>query len=103
MGAGLCAFLVGPIQSTIARVASGEFDRVPEVNDAFLELAGYSREDLLAGRLHWPDLTPPECAPLDELAHEEGVKIPWNRPAAPRSSKSSASISSECRARTAGW
>jgi hypothetical protein len=42
-------------------------------------------------------------APLDELAHEEGVKIPWNRPAAPRSSKSSASISSECRARTAGW
>ena len=52
MGAGLCAFLVGPIQSTIARVASGEFDRVPEVNDAFLELAGYSREGLLAGRLH---------------------------------------------------
>ena len=62
-------------QSTIAGVASGEFDRVPEVNDAFLELVGYNREDLLAGRLHWPDLTPPEYAPLDELAHEEGLRF----------------------------
>lgn len=64
-----------PSQSTIAGVASGEFDRVPEVNDAFLELVGYNREDLLAGRLHWPDLTPPEYAPLDELAHEEGLRF----------------------------
>jgi PAS domain S-box-containing protein len=64
-----------PSQSTIAGVACGEFDRVPEVNDAFLELVGYSREDLLAGRLHWPDLTPPEYVPLDELAHEEGLRF----------------------------
>jgi formate hydrogenlyase transcriptional activator len=64
-----------PSQSTIAGVASGEFDRVPEMNDAFLELVGYNREDLLAGRLHWPDLTPPEYAPLDELAHEEGLRF----------------------------
>jgi formate hydrogenlyase transcriptional activator len=62
-------------QSTIAGVASGEFDRVPEVNDAFLDLVGYSREDLLAGRLNWPDLTPPEYAPLDDLAHEEGLRF----------------------------
>ena len=64
-----------PSQTTVAGVASGEFDRVPEVNDALLELVGYSREDLAAGRLHWPDLTPPEYAPLDELAHEEGLKF----------------------------
>jgi formate hydrogenlyase transcriptional activator len=64
-----------PSQSTIAGVVSGEFDRVPEVNDAFLELVGYSREDLMAGRLHWPDLTPPEYIPLDELAHEEGLRF----------------------------
>lgn len=63
-----------PLQSTIAGVVSGEFDHVPEANDAFLELVGYSREDLLAGRLHWPDLTPPEYTPLDELAHEEGLR-----------------------------
>lgn len=47
----------------------------PKQNDAFLELIGYSREDLLAGRLHWPDLTPPEYTPLDELAHEEGLRF----------------------------
>ena len=64
-----------PSQSTIAGVVSGEFDRIPEVNDAFLELVGYSREDLAAGRLHWPELTPPEYAPLDELAHEEGLRF----------------------------
>ena len=51
-----------PAESTIAGIVSGEFDRIPEANDAFLELVGYSREDLQAGRLHWPDLTPPEYA-----------------------------------------
>ena len=64
-----------PSQSTIAGIVSGEFDRVPEMNDTFLELVGYTREDLLAGRLHWPDLTPPEYAALDELAHEEGLRF----------------------------
>src|SRR6185369_8359011 len=64
-----------PSQSTIAGVVSGEFDRIPEVNDAFLEIVGYSREDLLAGRMHWPDLTPPEYSALDELAHEEGLRF----------------------------
>src|SRR5579872_2576628 len=64
-----------PAESTIAGIVSGEFDRIPEVNDAFLELAGYSREDLASGRIHWPDLTPPEYAALDELAHEEGLRF----------------------------
>ncbi len=61
--------------STIAGIVSGEFDRIPEANDAFLKLVGYSREDLLAGRLHWPDLTPPEYSALDDLAHEEGLRF----------------------------
>jgi formate hydrogenlyase transcriptional activator len=64
-----------PPRSTIAGVVSGEFDRTSEANDAFLELVGYSREDLLIGRLHWPDLTPIEYAPLDELAHEEALRF----------------------------
>jgi len=64
-----------PAQSTIAGVVSGEFDRVPEANDAFLDLVGYTREDLAEGRLRWPDLTPPEYAPMDELAHEEGLRF----------------------------
>jgi PAS domain S-box-containing protein len=64
-----------PLQSTIAGIVSGEFDRIREVNDAFLEMVGYTREDFLADRLHWPDLTPPEFVPLDELAHEEGLRF----------------------------
>ncbi len=64
-----------PLHSTIAGVVSGEFDRIPEVNDAFLALVGYSREDLMAGRMRWPELTPPEFAALDELAHEEGLRF----------------------------
>jgi PAS domain S-box-containing protein len=64
-----------PSHSTISGIVSGEFDSVPEVNDAFLALVGYSREDLAAGRMHWPDLTPPEYASLDELAHEEGLRF----------------------------
>jgi PAS domain S-box-containing protein len=61
-------------ESTIAGIVSGEFDRIPEANDAFLKLVGYSREDLAAGRLRWPDLTPPEYSALDELAHEESLR-----------------------------
>ncbi len=64
-----------PAESTIAGVVAGEFDRIPEANDTFLELVGYSREDLRAGRLVWPDLTPKEYVGLDEFAHEEGLRF----------------------------
>ncbi|MGD1092640.1 MAG: sigma 54-interacting transcriptional regulator [Bryobacteraceae bacterium] len=64
-----------PAESTIAGIVSGEFDRIPDANDTFLELVGYSREDLIAGRLRWPDLTPPEYVALDDLAHEEGLRF----------------------------
>jgi formate hydrogenlyase transcriptional activator len=64
-----------PAESTIAGIVSGEFDRIPEANDAFLELVGYSREDLQRGLLRWPDLTPPEYLALDEIAHEEGLRF----------------------------
>jgi formate hydrogenlyase transcriptional activator len=64
-----------PTASTIAGIVSGEFDRIPEANDAFLDLVGYSREDLHAGQLVWPDLTPPEYLAVDELAHEEGLRF----------------------------
>ena len=63
-----------PTQAIVG-IVSGEFDRIPEVNDAFLELVGYTRDDLQAGLLNWPALTPPEYAGLDELAHEEGLRF----------------------------
>ena len=36
-----------------------EFDgRVLQANDAFLRIVGYEREDLVAGRMRWTDITP---------------------------------------------
>jgi PAS domain S-box-containing protein len=64
-----------PLRSTIAGIVSGEYDRFQEANDAFLNIVGYSREDLLAGNLLWPALTPPEYAALDDLAHEEALRF----------------------------
>ena len=72
---GLARKRSAPVESTIAGVVSGEFDRIPDANDTFLDLVGYSREDLLAGRLVWPDLTPKEYVALDEFAHEEGLRF----------------------------
>ena len=39
--------------------------RIPEANDAFLRIVGYNRDDLIAGRLRWTDLTPPEWLERD--------------------------------------
>ncbi len=64
-----------PSRAHIAGIVSGEFDHIPEVNDAFLELVGYSRDDLSTGKLRWPNLTPPEYLSLDELAHEEALRF----------------------------
>lgn len=66
-----------PIQaeSAIAGIVSGEFDHLPQANDTFLEMVGYSRDDLEKGRLHWPDLTPVKYLCLDEWAHEEELRF----------------------------
>jgi PAS domain S-box-containing protein len=36
-----------------------------EANDAFLRMVGYTRDDLVAGRVRWMDLTPPEWLDRD--------------------------------------
>jgi formate hydrogenlyase transcriptional activator len=63
-----------PPEPTIAGIVSGEFDRVTEASDAFLTMLGYRRNDLVGGQLLWSDLTPLEYLPLDERAHEEGLR-----------------------------
>jgi PAS domain S-box-containing protein len=61
--------------ASIAGIISGEFDQIPDVNDAFLDIIGYTREDVESGHITWADLSPVEYAPLDELAHEEGLRF----------------------------
>jgi PAS domain S-box-containing protein len=45
--------------------------RILEANDAFLALIGYSRDEVVAGRVNWRDLTPAEYAEADERALAE--------------------------------
>ncbi|MBN3897371.1 MAG: PAS domain S-box protein, partial [Nostoc sp. NOS(2021)] len=47
---------------------------IQQANDEFLRMIGYTREDLLAGRLSWRNITPPEYLYLDErsLAEAQG-------------------------------
>lgn len=57
--------------------------RIEDANDAFLDLLGYTREDLAQGKLSWRALTPPEFAPVDERALEqvarEGRSAPFEK------------------------
>jgi PAS domain S-box-containing protein len=40
--------------------------RIIEANQAFLDIVGYGREDLVSGRLRWTELTPAEWRDADE-------------------------------------
>lgn len=55
----------------ISVVLSNEAGRIYEANTAFLEMVGYTREDLLAGRIDWKELTPPEWTTRDQFAIAE--------------------------------
>lgn len=56
---------------------------IHEVNDAFLDLVGYTREDLTAGRMQWTTMTPLEYRAQDAHTIEElqtsGVVQPFEK------------------------
>ncbi|HEX4552620.1 MAG TPA: PAS domain S-box protein [Xanthobacteraceae bacterium] len=48
--------------------------RILEANKAFIDIVGYDHEDLVAGRMRWTDLTPPEWRDRDtQLLQEQKV------------------------------
>jgi PAS domain S-box-containing protein len=52
----------------------GRDNRVVEVNDALLNMLGYSRDEILSGRVAWKDLTPTEWSEVDALAIDQLLK-----------------------------
>jgi PAS domain S-box-containing protein len=56
---------------------------VVDVNDRFLKMTGYTREDVRAGIVNWARMTPPEYQALDEDARrqvmETGVHLPYEK------------------------
>ena len=44
---------------------------ITDANDKFLAMVGYTREELVTGRIDWINMTPPEFRHLDELSVQE--------------------------------
>jgi PAS domain S-box-containing protein len=53
---------------------------ISEANDAFLQMVGYDRTDLLAGNLRWDSITPPEYSELDTVAVTHLLAHGWVQP-----------------------
>ena len=64
-------------------IMSGEDGLVIEANDQFLEMVGYSRDDLERGLVDWQAMTPPEYAELDRTRTaellERGALTPFEK------------------------
>lgn len=60
------------VQSSIVGIVIADFNgNINEANDTFLQIIGYTRQDLEAGKISWIDMTPSEYLPLDEQAIEQ--------------------------------
>jgi PAS domain S-box-containing protein len=70
-------------ESGVMGVLVANQDRVLEANEAFLDLVGYSRSEMLDGRLRWGVINPPEHTEVDERALRElahtGVVRPFEK------------------------
>jgi PAS domain S-box-containing protein len=60
------------VDSNIIGIVIGDFKgQILDANEAFLDIVGYSREDLVLGRLRWTELTPTEWRDADDQALAE--------------------------------
>lgn len=60
------------VDSNIVGIMFWDIDgNITEANDIFLKIVGYTREDLLTGRVNWKEMTPPEYVYLDVKALDE--------------------------------
>jgi PAS domain S-box-containing protein len=60
------------VEANLIGVFFADFSgNITEANDAFLEMVGYTREELCAGKVRWLDMTPPGYAEDDAKAREQ--------------------------------
>jgi len=62
------------VESNIIGIMVAHEAAIVEANEAFLQMVGYTREDLAAGRLRWAEMTPPEYAEADIRAMNDMVR-----------------------------
>lgn len=61
--------------SNIIGIIFANTEQIIEANDAFLEIVGYTREELLAGKLRRKNITPPEYHDLDQQGLEDLLRV----------------------------
>ncbi|MEG4851958.1 PAS domain S-box protein [Microcoleus sp. B5-D4] len=71
-------------ESNIFGVAIGDFSgRIAFANQSLLNMVGYTRSEMLSGKMRWDKMTPPEYLHLDALAAGElraqGVATPFKK------------------------
>jgi PAS domain S-box-containing protein len=63
------------VDANIIGIFIWDFDgRILEANEAFLDIVGYDHDDLVASRIRWTDLTPPEWRDRDAQLIQEHLK-----------------------------
>jgi PAS domain S-box-containing protein len=72
------------VESNIIGVSFSNINgEITDANDAYLQMLGLTREELLTGLVRWDEMTPPEYAHLDKRAIEEikarGVCTPFEK------------------------
>lgn len=75
------AYLQRLMDFNVVPIATWSYDGgVLSANDALLDLIGYTRQDLEAGRVNWKSITPPEYLPLDEHCMKQLESAPVATP-----------------------
>jgi PAS domain S-box-containing protein len=68
------------IESNIIPMVCTNMERISEANDVFLNMVGYSRDDLDKGAMDWMKMTPPEYVSKDTHALEQIEKLGFCTP-----------------------
>lgn len=67
-------------EASIIGIITADSDKFITSNDAFLSIVGYTREDLDAGLVRWPQMTPAEFAELDQRGLAQLLERGWCEP-----------------------